>query len=412
MSAGRSAMKVLTFSTLYPNAARPAHGLFVETRLRQLLAGGQADAKVVAPVPWFPFRHERFGEYARHARVPLVERRNGIAVVHPRYPLIPKVGMSVAPLLLSRAVAPTLERLHRTYPFDVIDAHYFYPDGVAAVMLGKRLNRPVVVTARGSDINLIANYRLPRAMIRWAARNAAAVITVSRALKDALVRLGVPAEHVRVLRNGVDTDVFKPVEREAMRQRLGLQRKTILSVGNLLEFKGHGVAISALSLLPECELVVIGEGPDLGDFETLVRENGLADRVRFLGSIPQAELRQYYGAADALVLASTREGWPNVLLEAMACGTPVVATDVGGVSEIIASAEAGIMIKERSPAAVARALRTLLANPPDRSATRRYAEEFGWEATTRGQLQLFRQILASRAEGANPDVRNLRRPAF
>lgn len=405
-------MKVLTFSTLYPNAARPAHGLFVETRLRQLLAGGQAEARVLAPVPWFPFRHHGFGDYARHARVPRIERRNGIAVVHPRYPVIPKVGMTLAPLLLSRAVAPTVERILRYYPFDVIDAHYFYPDGVAAVMLGRRVNKPVVVTARGSDINLIASYRLPRAMIRWAALNAAAVVTVSRALKDALVGLGVPPERIRVLRNGVDLDFFKPVEREAVRRRLGMTRKTLLSVGNLLDFKGHGVVISALSLLPECELVVIGDGPDRKAFEALARESGVAERVRFPGSIDQAELREYYGAADALVLASSREGWPNVLLEAMACGTPAIACNVGGVSEILTVADGGIVLDERSAAAVARAVRSLFANAPDRASTRRHAEQFGWDATSKGQLQLFRQILAASAAGANPDVRNLRRPAF
>ena len=405
-------MKVLTFSTLYPNAARPAHAVFVETRLRQLLASGQAEAKVLAPVPWFPFRHHAFGDYARHARVPRVERRNGIAVVHPRYPVVPKVGMTLAPLLLSWAVAPTVERILRHYPFDLIDAHYFYPDGVAAVMLGRRVNKPVVITARGTDINLIAKYGLPRAMIRWAARNAAGVITVSRALNDALVGLGVPPEHIRVLRNGVDMDFFKPLEREAARGRLGMTRKTLLSVGNLLEFKGHGVVISALSLLPQCELIVIGDGPDRGNFETLARQCGVAERVRFVGSIDQAELRDYYAAADALVLASSREGWPNVLLEAIACGTPVIASNVGGVSEILTAAAGGMMLDERSPAALAHAVRALLAKSPDRSATRRHAEQFGWEATTKGQLQLFKQILAPSAGGANLDVRNLRRPAF
>lgn len=405
-------MKVLTFSTLYPNAARPAHGVFVEARLRQLLASGQAEARVLAPVPWFPSRHPGFGRYARDARAPRVERRNGIAVVHPRYPVLPKVGMSIAPVLLSRAVAPTLERIRGHFEFDLIDAHYFYPDGVAAVMLGRRVKKPVVITARGSDINLIAQYRVPRAMIRWAASHAAGVITVSRALRDALVRLGVPPDHVRVLRNGVDLDFFHAGERDALRRRLGLERKTILSVGSLLEFKGHGVAISALSLLPECDLLVIGEGPDRKAFHSLARNSGVAERVRFLGSISQTELRDYYAAADALVLASSREGWPNVLLEAMACGTPVVANRVGGVPEIVTAPEAGVVLDERSASAVARALRGLFASPPERSATRRYAEQFGWEATTRGQLQLFRQVLETSVAAANQDVQHLRRPAF
>jgi hypothetical protein len=171
-------MKVLTFSTLYPHAARPGHGIFVETRLRQLLASGLVQSTVVAPVPWFPFRHRAFGEYALHARAPRHELQNGIEVLHPRFPVVPKVGNVLTPFLLSRAVAPALRRLLRDRAFDLIDAHYFYPDGIAAVMLGRRLGLPVVVTARGTDINLIARYRLPRAMIRWAALNAAGLIAV------------------------------------------------------------------------------------------------------------------------------------------------------------------------------------------------------------------------------------------
>ena len=147
-------MKILTFSTLYPNAARPIHGIFVETRLRQLLASGQIASKVVAPVPWFPSRHPWFGDYALHACAPREEWRNGIEVLHPRYLLVPKIGMTAAPFLLAQAVRPAIARLAARYAFDLIDAHYFYPDGVAAVMLGRRLERPVVITARGRSCEI------------------------------------------------------------------------------------------------------------------------------------------------------------------------------------------------------------------------------------------------------------------
>jgi teichuronic acid biosynthesis glycosyltransferase TuaC len=396
-------MKILTFTTLYPHAARPAQGVFVEARLRQLVRSGKVEATVVAPVPWFPFRHPRFGQYAAHARAPRAEVRSGIEVLHPRYPLLPKFGMTLAPFLLSRAVAPTLQRMVSRNAFDLIDAHYFYPDGVAAVMQGRRLNKPVVVTARGSDINLIAQYRLPRAMIGWAARKAAAVITVSRALKDALVALEVPAHKIEVLRNGVDLEFFKPVEREHVRQKLGMRRRTLLSVGNLLAFKGHGIVIQALALLQNCDLVIIGEGPDRAAFDSLARQSGVGERVRFVGSISQEELREYYSGADALVLASSREGWPNVLLEALACGTPVVATSVGGMPEIVASTDAGLVVSERTAEAVARGLRQLFSSLPDRAATRRYAEQFSWAATTKGQLELFRHVL--RVSGAASEMR-------
>lgn len=388
-------MKLLTFSTLYPSAARPAHGIFVETRLRHLLAGGGVESKVVAPVPWFPFRHPRFGRYAAFAAAPREEQRHGIDVLHPRYLAIPGIGMSAAPFLLASGAFTAVRGLaRRGYDFGLIDAHYLYPDGVAAILLGKRLGKPVVITARGSDVNLLPRYRLPRRMIRWASRHAAAIVTVARALKDRLVELGVPAERIEVLRNGVDARQFGPVDRELWRRRLGFTRTTLLSVGNLLPLKRHDLTIRSLHLLPEVELVIVGDGPERAALGALARDSGVHDRVRFAGALPQEELVHYYGSADVLVLASSREGWANVLLESMACGTPVVATSVGGTPEVVNAPEAGVLLEEGTPEALAAALRRLLAAYPDRAATRRHAEEFSWDATSAGQLALFRRILA------------------
>lgn len=251
-------MKILTFSTLYPHAARPSHGIFVETRLRHLLASGEVESRVVAPVPWFPSRNAQFGEYAVHASAPREEQRHGIRVLHPRYPLLPKIGMTLTPFLLARAVRPVIGRILRGYAFDLIDAHYFYPDGVAAILLGRHFGKPVVITARGTDVNLIPRYRLPRAMIRWAARHAAGIIAVARALKDDLVRLGVPGERIEVLRNGVDLRMFRPVDREAVRRKLKLTRTTLLSVGHLVPRKAHDLVIQALRWLPEIDVIIIG----------------------------------------------------------------------------------------------------------------------------------------------------------
>jgi len=367
--------------------------------LRQQLATGRVDSRVVAPVPWFPSRNPRFGDYAVHASAPREERRHGIQVLHPRYLVLPKIGMTLAPLLLAKSVEPVIERLLAEYRFDLIDAHYFYPDGVAAVLLGKRFGKPVVITALGTDVNLLPRYWLPRKMILWAARHAAGIITVARALKDRLVALGVPPERIEVFRNGVDLQLFRPVAREDWRRRLGFQRTTLLSVGNLVAIKGHDLAIGALRLLPEMDLVIIGDGPERASLETLARELDVADRVKFLGVMAQEDLRHYFGAADALVLASSREGWANVLLESMACGTPVVASSVGGTPEVVTSAEAGLMMAERTPEALAHAVRRLFERYPDRDATRYYAEGFSWAETTQGQLGLFRRILAADAAG-------------
>lgn len=396
-------MKILTFSTLYPNAARQGHGIFVETRLRQLLASGKVESRVVAPVPWFPSSNPRFGEYALHASAPHEERRHGIRILHPRYLVLPRIGMTLAPFLLAQSVKSVIERVLAQYPFDLIDAHYFYPDGVAAVALGRYFGKPVVITARGTDVNLIPRYRLPRQMILWAARHAAGIITVARALKDRLVALGVPAERIEALRNGVDLQLFRPIDRDGGRRRLGFRRPILLSVGNLVPLKGHDLAIRALRLLPGSDLVIVGNGPERAALGVLAQESGVADRVTFAGVLAQEELRQYYGAADVLVLASSREGWANVLLESMACGTPVVATDVGGSREVVAAPEAGVLVAERTPEALANAVRGLFERNPDRGATRRYAEGFGWGATTAGQLALFERILsAGPAAGINP----------
>ena len=389
-------MRILTFSTLYPHAARPNHGIFVETRLRHLLASGKVESKVVAPVPWFPSSNPRFGEYAVFAKAPREERRHGIDVIHPRYLTVPKLGMSVAPLLLAAGVYSAVKNIIRNgYDFEIIDAHYFYPDGVAAILLGRHFGKPVVITARGTDVNLIPRYRLPRAMIRWAARHAAGIITVARALKDDLVGVGVSAGRIEVLRNGVDLQLFRPIEREAGRRNLGISRTTLLSVGHLIPRKGHDLVIQGLRWLPELDLIVIGDGPEREALGALARESGAADRVRFVGSLAQEELRNYFGAADALVLASSREGWANVLLESMACGTPVVASNIGGTPEVVSAPEAGVLMAERTPEAVAEAVQRLLARNPDRGATRRYAEKFSWEETTRGQLRLFEHVVTA-----------------
>jgi len=382
-------MKILTFSTLFPNSEKPGHGIFVETRLRHLVASGQVESRVVAPVPWFPLPSERFGNYAKMARVPRTEVRHGIPVGHPRYPVLPKVGMNVAPVFLAQAVKPAIGRLlDEGFDFDLIDAHYFYPDGVAAAMLGRYFNKPVVITARGSDITLLPQYRLPRRMILWAASEAAGIITVCNALRDEMIGLGVDPAKVVSLRNGVDLELFRPTE------RLRSQPFTLVTVGHLVPVKAQELIVGALPLLPGVRLVVAGDGPNRGMLENLAAELDVAERVTFLGAVPQSQLRAHYGGADAMVLASSREGWANVLLESMACGTPVVASRVYGTPEVVAAPEAGVLMAERSPQGVADAVNALRANYPERAATRRYAEGFSWDDTTAGQLALFRKIRA------------------
>jgi teichuronic acid biosynthesis glycosyltransferase TuaC len=214
-------VRTLLFSTLYPSSARPLHGVFVETRLRELLQRGGVQTRVVAPVPWFWSTDERHGAYAAMARTPRHEQRHGIEVYHPRFVRLPKIGMSSAPFMLALGARSTLARLQREgFDFDVIDAHYYYPDGVAAALLALWFNKPLVVTARGTDVNLIPEYRVPRLLIQWASRRASASIGVSAALVERLRELG--ASRLHVMRNGVDLQRFQPLGRERMRSELKL----------------------------------------------------------------------------------------------------------------------------------------------------------------------------------------------
>jgi len=387
-------IRLLTYSTLYPNPEQPRHGVFVEQRLRHLIGSGGAVSRVVAPIPWFPAGRQRRSE------VPRVEQRHGIPVTHPRYPILPGIGMAVAPFLLAAATKREVAaQLRSGYDFVAIDAHYFYPDGVAAALIARSLNKPLVVTARGSDVNVISRYLVPRRQIAWAARRCAAIVTVSQALGKAVIALGIPADRVTTLRNGVDLESFRPVDRAATRRRLGFDGPTLLSVGHLAEHKGHQVAVEALAALPGVRLVMAGDGPMEARLRRLARTLGVTDRVRFAGILPQEELLWWYGAADALVLASSREGMPNVVLESLACGTPVLATPVGGVPEIVSEPAAGVLMTGRDAASLVEAYRTLFGSPPDRAATRRHAERFAWQPTTEGQLRIFGALRARAGPG-------------
>ncbi|GIL38138.1 glycosyltransferase family 4 protein [Roseiterribacter gracilis] len=391
-------LRVAVFTTLFPNPQRPQHGVFVANRLEKLVATGEVQVRVIAPVPYFPSTNPMFGDWARNARVPSISTVRGLSVEHPRYLVVPKFGMRITPSTLAYAARGALLRAQRDLGgIDLIDAHYLYPDGVAAAKLAKWLGVPFVMTARGTDVNLIPKFDGPRRAILEACSQAAGVITVSAALRDELVAMGGPADKIRVLRNGVDLQRFTPpADRARLRAELGAPEKLLLSVGHLIERKGHHLIIDALTQLPDVHLWIAGEGPEHAALEKLARARGVDGRVRLLGAQPHDELKRLYGAADALVLASSREGWANVLLEAMACGTPVIATPIWGNPEVVSRPAAGVLTRDRSAGAIADAASRLLAHLPDRALTRLYAEGFGWEPTTQGQLELFRSAVASR----------------
>lgn len=384
--------RVLVFSSLFPNAAQPNHGVFVENRLQETLKLGGVDALVVAPVPYFPFSQRVFGRYGDFARAPRWEMRRGVQVWHPRYLAAPKTNGRWTPAAMVRAALPCIRRLQEAgWEFNVIDAHYFYPDGVAAARIGQLLRLPVVITARGTDLTLIPSDRQARARITWAAQEASATVAVCEDLRHRLLELGAASKRCVVLRNGVDLDSFRPADAPA-RRVANLPGFILLTVGALIPRKGVDLVIEALSHRPDCSLLVAGDGPERGRLEAQASRLGVADRVRFLGAVPHADLCAVYNAADVLVLASSREGWANVLLEAMACGTPVIATDVNGTREVVRSQAAGRLVRDRTVDGLLAGLDDLRRAPPIRRGTVAYAERFGWSAVARANKALLGKV--------------------
>jgi glycosyltransferase involved in cell wall biosynthesis len=310
--------------------------------------------------------------------------------------------MRLQPLLLARALLAELRRNGLTrYAFDVVDAHYFYPDGVAAARVADALSLPLVISARGSDINLIGGRPFARSAMVQAAMRAQALVAVSEALARRMVELGMPAASLHVLRNGVDLELFRPLARVDARRRAGVDDDAplVLGVGNLVPEKGFDLLIRALAHWPAARLLLVGEGPERARLQAL-GEALAPGRVTLRGSVPQAELAAIYSAANVLALPSLREGWPNVLLEAMACGTPVVAAAVGGVPEIVRSAVSGRIVQERSPEAWSEALRAVaLAGTPVEE-VRAYASAFGWDDVVQRQCALYEAVAQGRAGAA------------
>lgn len=376
--------RVLVFSTLYPNALQPNHGIFVETRLRHTLAQGGLAASVLAPRPWFPFSHPVFGHYAIFAQIPPRGMRHDIEVAHPPYPVFPKLSL-LTPWLLYRASLHAIREMQAAgQRFDVIDAHYFYPDGVAAALLGQSLGLPVIITGRGTDLTLIPRNPLAKRQIQWAARQANTLVTVCEDLRQRLLALGVAPDKVVTLRNGIDLDQFTPGPRQPATGHFGL-----LSVGSLIPRKGHDLVIQALAHMPDCHLTIAGDGPLRDELQNLAHRLGVTKQVHFLGEVPHAQLPQIYRDADMMVLASAREGWANVLLESLACGTPVVATNVNGSPEVVSSPAAGRLTTDRTVGAIRDAIATLRSAPPSREAARRHAMRFSWTETARANRDLL-----------------------
>lgn len=374
-------LRVLTLSTLFPDASRPTFGPFVERQTLSLAAHPDVDLRVMAPVGIPPLGrfHPR---YRQLARLPDVETWKGLAVYRTPFGHIPGVAGKWDAKAMARALRRPLEGIRVQFPFDVIDAQFFWPDGPAAVALGRHLGVPVSIKARGADIHFWGGNTATRNQVIAAGRDAGGMLAVSAALKADMVALGMPGERITVHHTGIDRDVFHIRDRGAAKVALAIRGPLVVSLGALIPRKGQAFVIDALPMLPpDTVLALIGKGEDEGALKAQAQRLGVADRVRFMGALPPGVIADWLAAADVMALPSASEGLANAWVEALASGTPVVTCDVGGARDVVDRPTAGRLVA-RDVGEVARAIRGLLENPPVREAVAESVASFSWEANT------------------------------
>ncbi len=374
-------IRVLTLSSLFPDKDRPFFGGFVERQTLCLAAHPDVELRVVAPIgipPWPLSLHPHYGELRSQ---PEQEEWKGLTVYRPKFLHVPATQGRFDARQLARAILPLLRRIRLAFPFDVIDAEFFFPDGPAAVALGKSLGVPVSIKARGSDIHFWGASPTTSNQVVKAGCEADGVLAVSGALKTDMIAMGMPERNITVHYTGVDLEQFQPLDRAKTKAMLGVNGSLIACVGTLNDNKGQMLLVEALAALPECHLVLVGKGPLRGAIEESAKRLGVSERVIFTGSIGVEKIAQWLGAADVMALPSASEGLANVWLEALASGTPVVTCDVGGAAEVINQTAAGLLVERNAPA-FAQAIQHILANPPSQEDVRSAAARFTWPRNT------------------------------
>lgn len=390
---------VLALSTLYPNPVAPRFGTFVARSLEALAKRGDWRVTVVNPVGLPPVA---LGRYRPLADLPEESIEGGIAVHRPRFTLIPRIGARRNAAAIARAVLPLARRIHAGTPIDVVDAQFFFPDGPAAAQIARGLEGlPLSIKARGSDINFWGEQDFARRQMLDAARSATGLLAVSRDLAGQMAAMGMEADKITVHYTGLDRDRFRPLEHTQLRAQLGRElgfalpdnAPLLVCVGALIERKGQGIAIAALGDVPGARLVLVGKGEDEARLRALAASQGVADRVFFAGSVDHDLMPLILSAADAMVLPTVSEGLANAWVEALACGTPVVTSDVGGAREIITCETAGRLVA-RDAGAVAAGINAVLNNPPPREAVAALTERFSWDANAAALAAHYEALLA------------------
>ncbi len=397
-SEGGAPPRLLFVSNLFPDQAEPYRGLDNATVLHHLRDDFEIRALSPRPAlgvaPWAG--RERTARRAREIDAPFA----------PRYlevPYIPKVGSRWNHRLMARALRPVLRQLREEFAFDVVLCSWLYPDGCAAVPLCAELDLPCVLISQGTDAHQYLKNPVRRRLIVGACGGSDGVVTRSKELARLLGEAGVAAGKLHPIYNGVDTEVFRPRDKEELRAQLGAGVRggpLLLFVGNLLPIKDPGALLEAFARLlqrgaGDAELVMVGKGPLRPELERQCGQLGIADRVTFTGPLDAAEVARWMAAADVLCMSSINEGLPNVVLEALSSGLPIVATDVGGIAEVVDRPERGAVVPRGDREAYCSALQQLLSRQNPQSAP---LKRFDWASAASAYRELLLAAIQARSD--------------
>jgi len=395
-------LKILMLTRLFPSAANPTLGTFCLERAKALAE--HADVRVMVPTPYFPSWLPAPAAWSRWSKVERErELEGGIRVSYPRYFSMPKVGTFLQGTAMARSVRRELRQHYGDWQPDIIDAHFAFPDGYAAVRLGQHTACPTVVTCHGSDLRVYQGHAFVDDMLRWTLSTADRVISVSSDLRRSSIVQGCPEGNTVFLSNGVDPEKFALRDKSEYRERLGLpqDRKIGVCVGYLIDVKNQSLLIRASDEirkrgLPPPLIILVGEGPNRQRLEQEIAELDLAEHFILTGQKPHEEVAQWMGAADWLLLASLHEGWATVYFEAMSCGRPVLTSNVSSAKDAICSADYGCVVEPTMPAAFATAIIEASDREYDAQLIRSYAEQHSWARWAEQAMAIFRDVLASK----------------
>ncbi|MGH6786643.1 MAG: glycosyltransferase [Novosphingobium sp.] len=382
-------LRVLSIATLFPSEQRPGFGQFVARQFDELVEREDIDLTVICPVA----RQEASGQTRSYP------------VHYVKFGALPLVGSPWNPISIKRSILSLVHRMHAEQPFDLVDAQFFFPDGPAAARIATELGLPLSIKARGSDIHLWGRKGYARKMMLAAAEQAGGILAVSAALREDMARLGIDRGKINVHYTGLDHSRFHPRDRAQAREKfhfsMSCDQPLIVSLGNLIPLKGHDIAMDAMATIIGARLIIVGNGPEQARLNRRRSSLWLAGKV-WITALPQEEVAVLLAAADVMVLASAEEGLANAWIEALASGTPIVITDVGGAREVVTSPAAGRIV-ERNPDAIARALNEILSDPPSQAEVAAHAARFSWEANAAQLAEHYRRVA-----GAGPPSRVIR----